>query len=128
MRLGGSTSECPGMYGSCVILAVLKTGMEIMSVAIDVNKGRIKDFCIQHGIQKFSLFGSVIRDDFHDDSDIDVLVEFDPERIPSLFGLIRMEEELEPILGRKVDMRTPEDLSRYFRDDVMGVAVVQYVA
>ena len=99
-----------------------------MSVAIDVNKGRIKDFCIQHGIQKLSLFGSVIRDDFHDDSDIDVLVEFIPERIPSLFGLIRMEEELESILGHNVDMRTPEDLSRYFRDEVMGVAVVQYVA
>ena len=74
-----------------------------------------------------SLFGSVLREDFRPDSDVDVLVEFEDGHAPGLLGIARMERELSEILGgRKIDLRTPEDLSRYFRQDVLAAAEVQY--
>ena len=74
-----------------------------------------------------AFFGSVLRADFGPESDIDVLVEFEPAHVPGLFGIARMERELSTLFGgRKVDLRTPEDLSRYFRDDVLKEAEVQY--
>jgi hypothetical protein len=74
-----------------------------------------------------SLFGSALRGDFSEESDIDVLVEFEPGHAPGLLGMARLERELSRILGgRKVDLRTPEDLSRYFRDEVLREAEVQY--
>ncbi len=89
----------------------------------------IAEFCQRHHIRKLSFFGSVLREDFNDQSDIDVLVEFDPEHTPGLISLARMEIELSDILGcRAVDLRTPEDLSRYFRAEVMKNAEVQYAA
>ena len=85
-------------------------------------------FCRQNHIRKLSLFGSVLRSDFTDQSDVDVLVEFDSDHVPGFFGLARMERELSAMFaGRKVDLRTPEDLSRYFRDEVVRTAKVQYV-
>jgi hypothetical protein len=70
-----------------------------------------------------------LRDDFGPDSDVDVLVEFEPGHVPGLFGISRMARELSPLLGgRTVDLRTPEDLSRYFRDEVLAIAEVQYAA
>ena len=69
-----------------------------------------------------------MTDRFGPESDVDVLVEFDPDHIPTLFDVVRMERELSQTLGRKADMRTPEDLSRYFRDEVVQTAVVQYAA
>jgi hypothetical protein len=89
-------------------------------------KGKIAEFCRRHHIQRLSVFGSVLRDDFRPDSDIDFLVEFAPNHIPGLFGLARMERELSSLLGRQADLRTPEDLSRYFRQQVMEEAQVQY--
>ena len=74
------------------------------------------------------LFGSVAHGDAGPDSDIDLLVEFDPEHIPSLFGIAGMEIELSELLGKKVDLRTAGDLSRYFRDEVVRMAEVQYAA
>ena len=75
-----------------------------------------------------AVFGSALRSDFGTDSDIDLLVEFDPDRIPGLLGISGMELELSDLLdGRKVDLRTPEDLSRYFRAEVLAEAEVQYV-
>ncbi len=95
---------------------------------INVPKKEITEFCERNYIEKLSFFGSVLRDDFGSDSDIDVLVEFEPGRTPGFLKLARMERELSEILGgRKVDMRTPEDLSRYFRDEVVAGADVQYV-
>ena len=91
-------------------------------------KDRITSFCKQYHIRKLSVFGSVLRDDFGPDSDIDILIEFEPDSIPSFFKLIEMEEELTELFGRKVDIRTPNDLSRYFRDEVLESAEVQYVA
>jgi len=74
-----------------------------------------------------ALFGSALREDFSEESDIDVLVEFEPGHTPGLLGMARLERELSHILGgRKVDLRTPEDLSRYFRDEVLRKAEVQY--
>jgi predicted nucleotidyltransferase len=89
--------------------------------------GEIADFCRRHHIRKLSLFGSVLREDFRADSDVDVLVEFEPEHVPGLFALAGMARELSPLLGgRQVDLRTPQDLSPYFRDEVLGSAEVQY--
>jgi predicted nucleotidyltransferase len=94
---------------------------------IDVPRKQIVDFCKKHHIRKLSLFGSVLRDDFRPDSDIDVLVEFEPEQVIGFFKLFDMEEELSKILGgRKVEMNTPHSLSRYFRSHVMKSAEVQY--
>jgi len=70
----------------------------------------------------------VLTERFGPDSDVDVLFEYDPDHVPSLFAVARMERELSEILGRKADMRTPQDLSRYFREEVVQNAVVQYVA
>ena len=93
---------------------------------IDIPKEKIAEFCKRNHIRRLSLFGSVLRGDFGPDSDIDFLVEFDPNYIPGLIRLAGMEIELTEILGHKVDMRTPQDLSRYFRDDVLNSAEVQY--
>lgn len=94
---------------------------------VSVPRDRIAEFCQKHHIRKLALFGSVLRDDFRPDSDIDVLVEFESGHVPGLLGLARMERELSALFGhRKVDMRTAEDLSRYFRDQVLATAAVQY--
>jgi len=90
-------------------------------------KGQVAAFCRRHHILKLSLFGSVLRDDFGPKSDVDVLVEFEAGHVPGFFRLFDMEEELSALLGgRKVDLRTPQDLSQYFRDEVLALAEVQY--
>jgi len=91
--------------------------------------GKVADFCRRHHIRKLSLFGSVLRDDFRPDSDVDVLVEFEEGKSPGLIRLAGMELELSEMLGgRKVDMNTPQCLSRYFRDRVKAEAEVHYSA
>ena len=98
-------------------------------VQIKIPKDKIASFCRKYHIKKLSLFGSVLRDDFGPSSDVDVLVEFEPGKVPGYFRLFDMEEELGSILeGRKVDIRTLKDLSRYFRSMVLESAVVQYAA
>jgi len=93
----------------------------------DIPKALIEEFCRKHHIRKLSVFGSYLREDFGSDSDIDFLVEFDREHIPGLLRLAGMERELSELLGgRKVDLRTVQDLSRYFRDQVVASAEVQY--
>jgi hypothetical protein len=99
-----------------------------MGKNIFTDKEKIRDFCERHYIQRLAIYGSVLRNDFDQDSDIDVLVDFVPGHVPGFFRLFEMEEELSVIFGgRKVDMRTPQDLSRYFRDKVIASAQVQYV-
>lgn len=98
-----------------------------MNPQLAVPKRRLAAFCRANGIRRLSVFGSALRDDFGPDSDIDLLVEFDPERIPGLIRLAGMELELSELFdGRKVDLRTPQDLSRYCRLQVMNEAEVQY--
>jgi hypothetical protein len=88
----------------------------------------LAEFCERHGIARLSLFGSALRDDFGPESDIDVLVEFLPGRVPGMIRLAGMARELTTFVGREVDMRTPGDLSRYFRDHVAATAAVKYAA
>lgn len=97
-----------------------------MSAHISFPRDRIAGICRHYHISKLALFGSVLRDDFRPDSDVDVLIEFEPEHIPGLLGLARIERELTAVIGRQVDVRTPNDLSRYFRNTVMEQAEVQY--
>ncbi|MCM8794773.1 MAG: nucleotidyltransferase family protein [Candidatus Omnitrophica bacterium] len=99
-----------------------------MSVKIQVDKEKVADFCRRHHIRRLALFGSVLRDDFRPDSDVDVLVEFEPGASVGFLRLAAMEIELSEILKRKVDLRTPAELSRYFRDEVIRLAQVQYDA
>jgi len=92
-----------------------------------LDKEKIAGFCRRNHIRRLSLFGSVLREDFGPESDVDVLVEFELGHTPGFFRLFDMEEELSSLLGgRKVDLRTPEDLSRYFRDEVLAQSRVQY--
>jgi hypothetical protein len=93
---------------------------------IALPRQKIAQFCKRNHIRKLSLFGSILRGDFRLSSDIDFLVEFDPKHIPGLIRLAGMEIELSELLGRKVDLRTPQDLSRYFRKEVLNSAEVQY--
>ncbi|MBI2910761.1 MAG: nucleotidyltransferase domain-containing protein [Chloroflexi bacterium] len=94
---------------------------------IVVDKDKIAAFCRRHHIRRLALFGSVLRAHFSPDSDVDVLVDFEPGSVPGLLGIARMERELSPLLGgRKADVRTAEDLSRYFRQRVVEGAEVQY--
>jgi len=94
---------------------------------ITVDRSRLAEFCRRHRIRRLALFGSALREDFSEESDVDILVEFEPGHTPGLLGMARLERELSHILGgRKVDLRTPEDLSRYFRDEVLREAEVQY--
>lgn len=95
---------------------------------ISINAAAVATFCQQNHIRKLALFGSVLRDDFRAESDVDVLVEFEKGHVPGFLRLSRMERELSAILGRRADMRTPGDLSRHFRDEVIREAAVQYVA
>jgi len=95
-------------------------------VHLATNQKLLASFCRRHHIRRLAFFGSVLRADFGPDSDVDVLVEFEPAHVPGLFGMAGLERELSALLGRKADLRTPEDLSRYFRQDVVDQAEVQY--
>ena len=97
-----------------------------MNPRIPLSRERIAEYCRANGIRRLAVFGSALRDDFRPDSDIDLLVEFEPDHVPGLLGIARMERELSALLGRKVDLRTPQDLSPYFRETVMEEAEVQY--
>ena len=99
-----------------------------MSVKILIDHEKIADFCRRHHIRKLALFGSVLRDDFRPDSDVDVLVEFEPGATAGFLYLAAMEIGLSQMLGRQVDLRTPAELSRYFRNEVLQEAEVQYDA
>ena len=93
------------------------------TLQIAIPKELLDEFCVRNHIRKLSLFGSVLTARFRPESDVDMLVEFDPRHIPSYFELIRMEMDLSEAIGRKVDLRTSEELSRYFRDEVVASAL-----
>ncbi len=93
---------------------------------IEIPRAELLRFCSQNHIRKLALFGSILTDRFRPDSDVDVLVEFEEGLVPGFLGLAQMELELGAMFGRKVDLRTPQELSRYFRDEVVGSALVQY--
>ena len=101
------------------------TNMVYHGVEIPID--RLTEFCRGHRIRRLALFGSILRDDFRPDSDVDVLVEFEPGATPG-FGFFGLQEELSKILGRKVDLNTPQCLSRYYVDEVLREARVLYDA
>ncbi len=93
-----------------------------------MSKQKLEAYCKKNHIIKLSLFGSALKDELKPDSDIDILVEFDMNHIPGLMDIAGMEIELADIIGRRVDLRTPAELSRYFRDEVLSIAKVEYAA
>jgi len=93
---------------------------------IDIPSNALGEFCRRHHIRKLSLFGSVVREDFGPESDVDVLVEFEPGHTPGL-TFFAMQRELSELLGRRVDLNTPECLSCYYRHEVLAEAEVRYV-
>ncbi len=97
------------------------------SLSINLSKQAMADFCKKNHIHKLSAFGSILRDDFNPESDVDMLVEFEPKKVVGFIRLAGMELELTEILGHKVDLRTPAELSHYFRQEVCDLAEVQYV-
>jgi uncharacterized protein len=97
-----------------------------MTVRIGVPRDRLAEFARRHHVQRLALFGSVLREGFGPQSDVDVLVEFEPGHVPGLIGIAAMELELTAILGRKADLRTAAELSRYFRGDVVQEAETVY--
>jgi predicted nucleotidyltransferase len=97
-----------------------------MKAKVEIDRDTISEFCRRHHIKKLSLFGSVLRDDFGPDSDVDVLVEFEPGHTPGL-KFITMQDELSSMLGRKVDLLTPKFINRRIRKKVLEEAEVQYV-
>lgn len=109
----------PGRPQTCDTIIVM------YALQIDIPIKRIEDFCRRHHIHKLALFGSVLGEDFDMDSDIDVLVEFEKGHIPG-FKFFQMQEELGELLGRSVDLNTPNFLSPYFRDDVRRNALIIY--
>ena len=99
--------------------------MEKTTLPIHLSQEEIKQFCQRHSIRKLSLFGSVLRNDFTRESDVDVLVEFELGKTPGL-AIITMEDELSNIMNRQIDLRTAADLSHYFREQVLAEALVIY--
>lgn len=100
-----------------------------MNRRLAISEVELETFCRAHGIRRLSLFGSTLKGTAGPDSDVDLLVEFYPDHVPGLLGLAEMEEELSRLLhGRRVDLRTPNDLSSLFREEVMKKAEVQYAA
>lgn len=99
-----------------------------MNKEISIQKDKVAEFCKKYHIQRLAIYGSALRSDFGPESDVDILVDFEPGCTPGFFKLFEMEDELSSLFGgRKVDLRTPQDLSRYFRDKVIEGAEVQYV-
>jgi predicted nucleotidyltransferase len=98
----------------------------VIALRFEIPRDAITSFCARNHIRKLSLFGSVLTSRFDDQSDIDMLVEFEPGLVPGLLDLAGMEIELSGMLGRKVDLRTPAELSKYFRDEVVGAALPRY--
>ncbi len=109
------------------VIAAYQVG-RVQRLPIPLNKSALRSFCRRHHIQSLSVFGSILTDQFGPESDVDVLVVFQPGQKPSLFELIPMEDELSEILGgRSIDLKTAEELSPYFRDDVIASAEPVYV-
>jgi predicted nucleotidyltransferase len=99
-----------------------------MNRRLPANPDALARVCRRHHIRRLSLFGSVLTGTDRPDSDVDLLVEFEPSATPTLLDVARIEAELSALLGRPADLRTAEDLSRYFRDEVLRKAEVQYVS
>lgn len=99
-----------------------------LTAGVEVDDDELAELCARHGIRQLALYGSALRDELRADSDIDLLVDFRPDRLPGLLGIAAIELELSELLGRDVELRTRSDLSRYFRDEVVRTARVLHEA
>jgi predicted nucleotidyltransferase len=100
-----------------------------MATRVAVDREKTAEICRKHAIRKLALFGSVLRDDFGPESDIDVLVEFEPGHVPGFFGLHRIECEIAALFGgRRIDLLTFRSLNPHLRDKILAEAEVQYAA
>ena len=99
-----------------------RQNMALARARVAASDRELSDFCRRHRIRRLSLFGSALRDDFHPESDLDLLVEFEQDAMVGLFGLSAIQNELSDLLGRQVDLRTPAELSVYFRERVLAEA------
>lgn len=99
-----------------------------LALGVTIDDGRLAAFCTTHAIRRLHLFGSALHGDLRVDSDIDLLVEFEPGRVPGMLTIAQLELDLAELLGRPVDLRTRADLSRHFRDEVVGKARLLYDA
>jgi predicted nucleotidyltransferase len=127
MGFGISWGRIEGRHGTIFVGAGIKKERR-MNDKIIIPKEKIADFCHRHSIRRLGFFGSILRNDFRSESDVDVLVEFNPDAKVGFFKLYDLEQELSRILGgRKVDINTPKSLSKYFRDQVLAEVEVQYV-
>ncbi|MCK4910464.1 MAG: nucleotidyltransferase domain-containing protein [Thermodesulfovibrionales bacterium] len=97
-----------------------------MDNMLGISSKKLEDFCRENHILRLSLFGSTLTGEAVEDSDVDLLVKFDASHTPGFLGLAAMERELSEMIGRRVDLRTSGDLSRYFRQEVLATAKVQY--
>ena len=107
---------------------ILYKAIEMFDLSEYIPSQRLEEFCRKHHISKLALYGSALKNRLKADSDIDMLVEFDNDHIPGLMDIAGMEIELSEMIGRKVDLRTPDELSRYFTSDVLSKAKVEYAA
>ena len=98
-----------------------------MGLRIRADSSRLAEFCRRHGIRRLAFFGSVLRDDFRPDSDVDVLVEFEPGKVPG-YAFFDIQDELSKLLGRRADMHAPDALNDYIRDRVLREAQEVYDA
>lgn len=100
-----------------------------MAARMSFDQERLAELCRRHRIRKLALFGSILRDDFGPESDVDVLVDFEPGHVPGLFGLHRIEREISALFGdRRVDLLTFRSLNPHLRDRILSAAEVQYAA
>ena len=98
-----------------------------MHSVLNIDEPTVRKFCESHSIRRLALFGSQAKGTAGPDSDVDLLVDFEPDSVPGLLGMAAMEDEFSNLLGgRKVDLRTARDLSRHFRDEILRTAQVQY--
>jgi len=126
-RVGRVPNRDESRLGSPLVPPIPSATIPSMTRArIDIPNEKIAEFCRRNRIKRLALFGSVLRDDFRPDSDVDVLVEFEPDARVGLLTLVGMEIELTDLLGHKVDLNTPGFLSDYFRDAVLAEAEVRY--
>lgn len=118
----------PGLHTGLVFFSVLSDTVH-METLLNLDRTSLETFCRKHSIRKLAVFGSQLKGTARPDSDVDLLVEFDPDKVPGLLALAGMENELSGLMGgRKVDIRTSNDLSHHFRDEVVRTARVEYAA
>jgi uncharacterized protein len=128
VRLLSATSSPSASDGRASAARRCDTAGMQLADELTLDDTLLRAFCRRHGIRALQLFGSAARNELRDDSDIDLLVEFEPDRTPGLLGIATLELQLEQLLGRNVDLRTAGDLSPYFRGEVVATARVLYAA